>query len=226
MDALNPDVRHSLYSKARELPFGRLKLWRLWLLVCLTCPGLVTAADQCPLGQQRMCIGACFCAPADSALLNQANRLLGAELRNRIVESRQRAMAGDVRPIPRSIRAQLETYFDPQTLDAVRYRVGDDTQANLSYALLQNQDVSAVTLVDLIVFRNAGDAQDNVILWAHELVHVQQYRELGIDEFSTRYVRDYVALESPAYQMQSRVRYALKQAAELAAHAGAGENRE
>lgn len=202
------------------------KPWLYLLLAGLSWPVGALASGQCAAGQQRVCIGACFCAPADSALISQASRLLGAELRNRIVESRQRALAGDVSPIPASIRAQLETYFDPQTLDAVRYRVGDDTQANLSYALLQNQDVSAVTLVDLIVFRNAEDAQDNVILWAHELVHVQQYRELGIDEFSTRYVRDYVALESPAYQMQSRVRYALKQAAELAAHAGAGEDRE
>jgi hypothetical protein len=134
-------------------------------------------------------------------------------LRNRLVESRQRALAGDVSPIPASIRVQLQPFFDAQTLDAVRFRVGDDNPANLSHALLQSPDVRAVTLIDLIVFQSDEDAQHNVLLWAHELTHVQQYRELGVDAFSAQYVRDYVAIESPAYQMQSRVRYALKQAA-------------
>ena len=183
------------------------------LLICLSWPAGAWADDLCPLGQQRVCIGSCFCAPSDSAMLNQANRVLGVGLRDWVVQSRERALHGEVKPIPGNIRSQLQAYFDPQTLDAVRYRVGDDIPYNLTNALLQNQDVSAVTLVDLIVFRNAEDAQSNAILWAHELTHVQQYREFGIDEFTARYVRDYVALESPAYQMQSRVRYALKHAA-------------
>ena len=191
----------------------KISLWlRLGcLLGGLACSSVVWAANQCPAGQQRVCLGSCFCAPGDSAVLNNASLMLGMALRNWIVQSRQHAVAADLSPIPPAIRAQLEGYFDAQLLDMVRYRVGDDMPASLSHALLQNQDVSAVTLVDLIVFQSAEDAQNNVPLWAHELTHVRQYRELGVDAFTARYARDYISLESPAYQMQSRVRYGMKQ---------------
>ncbi len=192
------------------------------LVLCSTLVGssLVAAAEACPGGQVRVCVGACFCAPADAPWLAEANRVAGQALRNWVLQSRERALSGEVRPIPLHIRAQLEGYFDLRVLDSVRYRVGDDIPRNLTHALLQNPDVQAVTLVDLIVFQNAADADANVALWAHELTHVQQYQSLGVDEFTARYARDYTALESPAYQMQSRVAYALKQAA--AAQAGAG----
>lgn len=187
-----------------------------WLLAGLTCSSVVWAGNQCPAGQERVCLGSCFCAPRDSAVLNEAGNMLGFALRNWLVESRQLSLSADLSPIPATIRARLEGYFDSQLLDTVRYRVGDDMPVSLSHTLLQNQDVSAVTLIDLIVFQNAEDAHNNVPLWAHELVHVEQYRELGVDAFTARYARDYVALESPAWQMQSRVRYALTHVADIA----------
>jgi hypothetical protein len=214
VDALIAEVRQRLSRMFRNGLPGLL------VVAGLGVAGVAGAAEQCPDGQQRLCVGVCFCAPGDSLVLQQANRVLGYGLRNWVVESRQRALASGASSIPSAIREQLQSYFAAQTLDAVRYRVGDDIPANLSHGLLQNPDVSAVTLVDLIVFRNAGDAQHNTALWAHELTHVEQYRELGIDGFTQLYVRDYVALESPAYQMQSRVRYALKTAAEQATLAG------
>lgn len=223
MDALNLRIR-SRYRQFGKFAFSRLQLQRLWLLACLALPGAATAAGQCPAGQQRVCIGTCFCAPVDSALFNQANHLLGAGLRTWVVQSRERALSGEVKPIPEAIRRQLQRYFEPSLLDMVRYRVGDGIENNLTHVLLQNQDVSAVTLVDLIVFQNAGDAQNNVALWAHELTHVQQYQTLGIDEFTALYVRDYVALESPAYQMQSRVRYDLGHVGEISPPGPVGGN--
>lgn len=216
MVALIPGVLRRPY---RKFPVFRL-VW-LWLLPGLLFSGATLAAAACPAGQARWCTGLCFCAPRDSAVLNQANRLLGKALQRWVEESRQRALANGVSPIPPGIREQLQAFFDPEILETVRYRVGDEIPTTLTHALLQNPDVSAVTLVDLIVFQHAEDAQSNVALWAHELTHVQQYRELGIDVFTTRYVRDYVSLESPAYQMQSRVRYALQHPAALAVFSGA-----
>ena len=95
-------------------------------------------------------------------------------------------------------------------LDSVRFKVGDPVELNMAHTLMQNPDVSAVTLVDVIVFRDAAEARDDVALWAHELKHVEQYRQLGVDQFAARYARDYRALEAPAYQLQGQVRQALK----------------
>jgi len=76
--------------------------------------------------------------------------------------------------------------------------------------MLQNPDVNAVTLVDIIVFRSQDDALNNVALWAHELKHVQQYQQWGVGEFATRYTRDYNAVEAPAYEIQTQVAKALR----------------
>lgn len=70
---------------------------------------------------------------------------------------------------------------------------------------MQNPDTEAVTLVDVIVFRSEEDAQTNVALWAHELWHVKQYQEWGVQGFANRYSEDFDAVEAPAYEMQLRV---------------------
>ncbi|MNF04821.1 hypothetical protein D3C80_2044220 [compost metagenome] len=75
---------------------------------------------------------------------------------------------------------------------------------------MHNQDTEAVTLVDVIVFRSLNDAMENLPLWAHELKHVEQYQQWGVEEFAARYSRDFNAVESPAYEMQTRVARALQ----------------
>ena len=94
-------------------------------------------------------------------------------------------------------------------LDSVRYQVGDEQQVSAANAMLQNPDVNAVTLIDTVIFRRAADAEDNVALWAHELKHVQQYQELGVEEFARRYTRNYDDLEGPAYAIEAQVAKAL-----------------
>ncbi len=167
-------------------------------------------AAGCPAGQQQVCLLACFCAPQDAPGLDDLHRLASTGLRDWIVQSRHRLLASGVEPIPLHIRAELEPYFDFAVLDSVRFKVGDPVELNMAHTLMQNPDVSAVTLVDVIVFRDAAEARDDVALWAHELKHVEQYRQLGVDQFAARYARDYRALEAPAYQLQGQVRQALK----------------
>lgn len=143
-------------------------------------------------------------------IYDDLNRLAASGLEQWLVQSRNAVAAGEVHVIPLNVRVQLEPYYDLQVLEAVRYRLGDETQLNAANLMLQNPDVQAVTLVDIIVFRHQQDALDNVALWAHELKHVQQYQQWGVAEFARRYSRDYQSVEAPAYEMQGRLAKALR----------------
>ncbi|WP_369959814.1 DUF4157 domain-containing protein [Pseudomonas benzenivorans] len=180
------------------------------LLTALTAP---LPALACPAGQHRVCVVACFCAPGSreemGGLFDDLGQMAASGLEQWLVRSRNSAATGDVRPIPLHIRAQLEPYYDLQVLDSVRYKVGDDAQFTAANTMLQNPDVRAVTLIDIVVFRRADDALDDVALWAHELHHVQQYLQWGVGEFARRYTRDAQAVEAPAYEIQRRVTKAL-----------------
>ncbi|MNQ57819.1 hypothetical protein D3C85_719890 [compost metagenome] len=156
----------------------------------------------------------CFCAPGGEGdiapLLENVNRMAASSLQQWIVQSRNGMAASQLQPIPLNIRVQLEPYYDLQVLDTARYKVGDAGEMNAAHTLMQNPDVNAVTLVDVIVFRNQDDAQNNVALWAHELHHVKQYLEWGVEDFARRYTRDYNSVEAPAYKVQGEVARAMK----------------
>ncbi|MFC5695552.1 DUF4157 domain-containing protein [Pseudomonas sp. GCM10022186] len=173
-----------------------------------------TAALACPTGQSEVCVVTCFCAPGNpgdmAPLLEGVNQMASSSLQQWILESRNNMAASQLQPIPLHIRAQLEPYYDLQVLDTARYKVGVDTEMNAANTLMQNPDVEAVTLVDVIVFRNEDDAENDVALWAHELHHVKQYLEWGVAGFAQRYTRDYNTVEAPAYKIQGEVARALK----------------
>ncbi|WP_419710160.1 DUF4157 domain-containing protein [Pseudomonas sp. NFX224] len=181
------------------------------LLFCVSTSSAVLA---CPAGQYQVCVVACFCAPGSEedigTIFENVNQMAVTGLENWIVLSRNTAATGDTQTIPLNIRAQLEPYYDLQVLDSARYTVGDDTDLNAANTMLQNPDINAVTLIDIIVFRNAEDTLNDVALWAHELKHVQQYQQWGVREFATRYIRDYNAVEAPAYEIQTQVSKALR----------------
>ncbi len=175
------------------------------------------AQERCPTGQYQVCLVVCFCAPIDpnqgGQVLQDVERMATGSLVFALRQARDEATASGSQPIPLHIRAQLEPWYDFAVLDAARYRVGDEQQVSAANALLQNPDVNAVTLIDTIIFRRSADAEDNVALWAHELKHVQQYQELGVEEFARRYTRDYQALEGPAYEIEAQVAKALREKA-------------
>ncbi|QBF27077.1 DUF4157 domain-containing protein [Pseudomonas tructae] len=187
----------------------------LLLSLALTVP--LAALAACPVGQYEICLGSCICSPIDpgqaGTVLDDLGRVASSSLALALQQARTTAAAGTVLPIPLHIRAQLEPFYDFQVLDAARYKVGDQQALDSANALLQNPDVNAVTLIDIIVFRHQADAQDNVALWAHELQHVQQYQQWGVEEFARRYSRDFNAVEAPAYEIQAKVSKALRQRA-------------
>lgn len=186
----------------------------LRLLAFLLMAASATGVSACPAGQSEVCVVACFCAPGSKeeleAITSSVNQLAATNLQRWLEESRNSASVQGVEAIPLHIRAALESYYDLQVLDAVRFQVGNGVALNAANTMLQNPDVNAVTLLDIIVFRHAEDAQNNVALWAHELKHVQQYQQWGAAQFASNYTRDYRTVEAPAYAIQSQVERALR----------------
>lgn len=70
---------------------------------------------------------------------------------------------------------------------------------------LSGSSKHSVTLIDTIVFADANGANDPV-LWAHELKHVQQFRDWGVMDFSIRYIRSYNGVEDQAYGAEEQFR--------------------
>jgi hypothetical protein len=189
---------------------------RPWAFAAALLGGVpVSAQSPCPPGQQPICLsGFCVCvsgSPVDAEVVfERVQQMTAVALQSWIQQSRDRLVSGGVEPMPLHIRSQLEPWFDLAVLETARFRVGDETVLNAGNTLLHNPDVNAVTLIDVIVFRHAADAQDNAVLWAHELKHVEQYLEWGTAEFARRYTLDHRAVERPAYALEREVEQALR----------------
>jgi len=127
-----------------------------------------------------------------------------AGLATAIRASRRQAVERGVDPIPPVIRAALDPYFPAQILDKARWT----TAAGISLdGLLTNWfDLEgAVTLGEVIAFSDGAQVQD-IELWAHELTHVVQYEELGIDTFALQYLQGFSAMENQASSNASRIK--------------------
>jgi hypothetical protein len=192
------------------MPVIAAALRRAVLLLVLGAP--VAALAQCPSGQVQVCLGgSCLCVPDPVRLREDGLNLAAARLESWLLQSRQAALRAGTEPLPLMIRAQLAPFYDAVLLDEVRFRVGITAEMDAATLMLQNPDVQAVTLVDVVVFRSDEAAEHDVALWAHELWHVQQYRDWGSDGFAQRYTRDFQSVEGPAYEMQARVRRTLRE---------------
>ena len=118
-----------------------------------------------------------------------------------IVSAREDAIAQGVEPIPRPIRAALEGYVPVDVLDRVRWRVGA-SELSLPQNVLRFGEAPAMTLIDVVVFQERNVALEDPKLWAHELYHVMQYAEWGVNDFARRYLSDYQAVEEPAWEFR------------------------
>ena len=134
------------------------------------------------------------------ALLDSAAQALATAIR----ESRRQALDRGVDPIPPRIRAALEPYFATQILDKARWTMAGGISLDGMMKHWFYLD-GAVTVGEVIAFSDATDAQEDVELWAHELTHVNQYEELGIEAFAFEYVRDFSNMESQARRNASRI---------------------
>ncbi|PMU10962.1 MULTISPECIES: DUF4157 domain-containing protein [unclassified Pseudomonas] len=183
-------------------------------VLCLTLE-VPAQTNACPAGETQVCLDGCICLPDVGPLLgplaDDIHQIAAPALAMWLTQARADAASAGIQSIPPHIREQLLRWYDPSVLDAARYKVSDNGQFNAATAMLQNPDVGAVTLIDIILFRDAQTAEQDIALWAHELKHVQQYLEWGVEGFAQRYTQDFNAVEAPAYAIQAEVRQLLRE---------------
>jgi hypothetical protein len=128
------------------------------------------------------------------SLLDQASGLLATLIQ----AARENAIANGVKPIPASIQRALRGFFPDAILRKVRYSAGQADAINIPGLAMSYGHIDAVTLSDVILFREDTAARTNAKLWAHELTHVMQYERLGIDGFARAYLQDFESMEKEA----------------------------
>ena len=113
------------------------------------------------------------------------------------------------RPIPDFVYRTLRGMFSETTL-GVCFSTDWGAAQNwtLQQFLLANDFAGAVTLNRVIVFRSPDlaltETRDTIALWIHELVHVEQYARMGIDNFANRYIVDWQSIENEAEARESQ----------------------
>jgi hypothetical protein len=118
--------------------------------------------------------------------------------------SRAQALNQGVQPIPANIRQALSPYFPPQILDQARWNTASGISLPGALKNWFNLE-GAITLDEVIVFSSAQQAASDVELWAHELTHVLQYSQMGVETFAFQYSYDWNGLESQARTNASRI---------------------
>ncbi len=144
-------------------------------------------------------VAACAAAdrPAESVTA-AIRRDAASSLAGVIVYLRDTALRLGTQPMPRDIRAQLEGFVPDDVLDAVRWR-GTDGIAPASLAMVVSMGVVAVTVDHVVLFMDDHVARNNAGLWAHELRHLMQYADCGVDAFAFAYLHDRALLEQDAH---------------------------
>jgi hypothetical protein len=83
----------------------------------------------------------------------------------------------------------------------VRWREGA-SELSMPQNMIRFGDATAVTLDDVIVFREGATALEDPRFWAHEIKHVMQFEEWGVEGFAVRYLSDYQAVENEAQEFR------------------------
>jgi hypothetical protein len=132
-----------------------------------------------------------------AALTQTVSALFGPPLAEAIRSTRDRVYPHG-RPMPAEVRQKLAPFFPGAVLTQVRYATEwDPTEDTLPALFMGHSTKSAMTLGDVILFRDVQGVADS-LLWAHELTHVMQYTQLGITAFATRYLEQGWELEAEA----------------------------
>jgi hypothetical protein len=115
-----------------------------------------------------------------------------------IQSAREAAISNGVKPIPPQVHRQLLGYFPEAMLRKVRYASGHAEAITIPGLAMTYGHIDAMTLVDVILFRDDTEARADAKRWAHELTHVMQYERWGVDGFARRYLQDHDAVEQEA----------------------------
>lgn len=145
--------------------------------------------------------------PQDVAnLANVPGSLLAVAVRNAKAQA-----SNGARPIPPQIRQILQPYVPAEILNSVRVNINVGSLSLNSAVMMLNRDVEAITLEDVIVFDTDEHVQTDYITWAHELTHVRQYRDRGVETFANMYVTNSWVLENEAYSRAAWVAQQVRQ---------------
>jgi len=118
--------------------------------------------------------------------------------------ARQQAIADGVRPIPPLVYRSLLGYFPAGLLQKCRFAAGNSRALTLPALAFSYGDATAITLGDIVLFKNDIVAETDLKVWAHELTHVLQYQRWGVEGFAERYVHDSAAVEQEAIDNAKR----------------------
>lgn len=140
------------------------------------------------------------------AWLQTLSSLLSPSLASAIRQGRDHARVRG-RVIPPAVRRVLAPFFSARVFEKVRYSTDwqEVTAEGAVYQILLGSGANAVTLMDVVIFRDAQLAADP-ILWAHELTHVEQYDRLGVDAFAADYLQHPDVLEQEAIAKADRIK--------------------
>lgn len=131
-----------------------------------------------------------------------AREALAPMLAGWVAVFRDDAIERGVDGVPAEIREALSGFVPADVLGHVRWRI--DGEARIAgQSLFQLGAVRAVTLDHVILFADAEEAAD-ATLWAHELYHVMQYRQWGVEGFVARYLTDHRTIEHEAREFRWR----------------------
>ncbi|HVM38372.1 MAG TPA: DUF4157 domain-containing protein [Sphingomicrobium sp.] len=117
---------------------------------------------------------------------------------------RAEAIRGGVQPVPAALKRKFRKHYDREVLDEARWTIAQPGSRLGRVLARWPAQHGAVTLGHVIVFKTRK-ASRSTGLFAHELAHVEQYRELGITEFARRYAADIRPLEAEATKKSRRV---------------------
>ena len=133
------------------------------------------------------------------AMVNPAAPLLASAIRF----SRGQALNRGTQPIPPRVKSALSPYFPGAILESTRWTTASGLSIDGALKNWFNQE-GAITYDDVVVFGGADLAQD-VALWAHELTHVLQYRQMGVESFAFLYSVNWNQLEGQARRNSERI---------------------
>jgi hypothetical protein len=167
------------------------------LVSALATPAVLNASAQAP-GQPgyKRALLASFAGNFVSVQAQYGSNVIAATLESALRKSRDYARK-DSFPIPDEVREALRPFYPEEILSSVRYAIGDTTPDGLAGFAIRNGNAAAVTLIDTVVFKDE-DYLRNIALWAHELHHVEQYKQWGVLGFASRYAFGWKDVEAEA----------------------------
>ncbi len=101
------------------------------------------------------------------------------------------------KPIPEEVKRELIPFYSEEFLEGINYTIGDTSEAGLAGFAIRNGNAAAVTLIDTIVFKDEKYLS-SLALWAHELHHIEQYKDWGLGGFAQRYAFSWKDVEAEA----------------------------